>query len=824
MIKKILTITAAALVTTGAWADVRVNGITYFTSSSITNNGTTEGPVSTITNYVVGSENSPIITITATKKTTISDRETTTILTPKSFTGTVIDFTGESEKLTSPDPTETSYDIKVSSFSTYSADNYAYENIIKNEDYNKYVETILTIKSRIDDPTAATKTLVLKGDAIKEYPVDSKNVFVCMDGAELLEEQDYYDYQGNDINNDLYYIVTSTTSRSKKTTNTAKLIGGVKGTVTESTTYSNCTEVRKVTTIPSNFLTAEVTSLTIPTSVTTIDTQAFANVSENLAGITANGSFKVVGDALYNVAGTRLVYVMQSAVNNGIFTVPAAVTSIDPYAFKNVENSTIFLNNKVTSYTGTSGNGNTFIGNTLNSGSITDNMLTSGAYEVPNNITTIKEGAFCSTLTSVTIPSTVTKIEAGAFKNCTNLQVITLRSGSTYKLIDNMLINQNHNIIVVTKNVPKNISFQDYVSQVGAYISKVYDYAFKNVTGVTVSSNKDFNVDETKQGTGNTFIMPDVDLHREANVITGNVTRENFSKLAFNAGWCYDLRDAKILEPLDADFFAEHVPHNCLLFFGEVNNSGNMVAGDNIVWAEKTTGGKTVYRSNHVIMYDDAPYHNDIAEVECVQADMYRTYKSRQWATIYVPIDFTGITSNTWVGDFDKYDPTTKSLHFKVVENVTHNRPYVLFNNLEIDVPVLGKPNVTLFMSTEDAQPVTWNNMVFTGDYDEWKVTTQTNIYGYTSSGKFAHATTGATFKPFRAWFVDNNTYSNGNELHAIFEDEEGNEINLGSASGIEEIDEPEFEGGIYNLNGTKVNDMKNPGLYIQNGKIIIIK
>lgn len=802
MIKKILTITAAALVTTTmAWGQ---NNFGYSVSSIETTGNKPDSSI--VFSYTRTAQGSGFkADVTKTSKVSASNYSVTYIITPTSVVDNSVNLTGWNNKLITGTVSQPQVTY------TYTSNRTQYQGVLATLPANYNIVLGNTFRNN-------GKGTFLNSNGTQSVSNTGINIYPSK-YYEKYEEPIYdevYDEELDDFIVDFDNIIGSK--------DYYYAIDQVNYTESETNTYNNCYEYYVVRNIPANFLTDEVISLIIPTTVTTIDTQAFANVSKNLAGITANGSFKVVGDALYNVAGTRLIYVMQSAVNNGIFTVPAAVTSIDPYAFKNVENSTIFLNNKVTSYTGTSGNGNTFIGNTLNSGSITDNMLTSGAYEVPNNITTIKEGAFCSTLTSVTIPSTVTKIEAGAFKNCTNLQVITLRSGSTYKLIDNMLINQNHNIIVVTKNVPKNISFQDYVSQVGAYISKVYDYAFKNVTGVTVSSNKDFNVDETKQGTGNTFIMPDVDLHREANVITGNVTRENFAKLAFNAGWCYDLRDANILEPLDADFFAEHVPHNCLLFFGEVNNNGNMVAGDNIVWAEKTTGGKTVYRSNHVIMYDDAPYHNDIAEVECVQADMYRTYKSRQWATIYVPIDFTGITSNTWVGDFDKYDPTTKSLHFKVVENVTHNRPYVLFNNLGIDVPMLGKPNVTLYMSTEDAQPVTWNNMIFTGDYDEWKVTTQTNIYGYTSSGKFAHATTGATFKPFRAWFVDNNTYSNGNELHAIFEDEEGNEINLGSASGIEEIDEPEFEGGIYNLNGTKVNDMKNPGLYIQNGKIIIIK
>ena len=50
---------------------------------------------------------------------------------------------------------------------------------------------------------------------------------------------------------------------------------------------------------------------------------------------------------------------------------------------------------------------------------------------IPNSVTTIGEAAFyyCSALTSVTIPNSVTKIGSSAFSACRNLKILTFGSG-----------------------------------------------------------------------------------------------------------------------------------------------------------------------------------------------------------------------------------------------------------------------------------------------------------------------------------------------------------------------------------------------------------
>ena len=146
------------------------------------------------------------------------------------------------------------------------------------------------------------------------------------------------------------------------------------------------------------FLLSRLVSVTIPNSVTTIESNAFANCS-SLTSITIPNSVTAIGDfAFFNCSSLTSVTIPNSVTTIGSqsfancssltsVTIPSLVTTIGQFAFYNCYSLT----------------------------SVT----------IGNSVTTIARGAFfkCSSLSSVTIPSSVTTIGNGAFYECSKLEV-----------------------------------------------------------------------------------------------------------------------------------------------------------------------------------------------------------------------------------------------------------------------------------------------------------------------------------------------------------------------------------------------------------------
>ena len=128
---------------------------------------------------------------------------------------------------------------------------------------------------------------------------------------------------------------------------------------------------------------SNITSITIPDSVTTIGREAFYKCS-SLKSITTADNITTIGYSAF-----------QGCTSLTSVTIPAKVTLIDALAF---------------------------------SGCYRLKSVTIG-----DSVTTIGDSAFygCSSLTSVTIPDSVTKIGTQAFYRCTSLTNVTLGNGVT---------------------------------------------------------------------------------------------------------------------------------------------------------------------------------------------------------------------------------------------------------------------------------------------------------------------------------------------------------------------------------------------------------
>ena len=195
-----------------------------------------------------------------------------------------------------------------------------------------------------------------------------------------------------------------------------------------------------------------LTSLTLPSSVTSIGWSAFSGCS-GLTSLTLPSSVTSIGDQTFEGCSGLTSLTIPSGVTSigdeafsgcsGLtsLTIPSGVTSIGNYAFADCSGLTsLTLPSSVTSIGGyafrgccgltslTIPSGVTSIGIAAFRGCSGLTSLT-----IPSGVTSIGDFAFkgCSGLTSLTIPSSVASIGNYAFAGCSGLTSLTIHSGVT---------------------------------------------------------------------------------------------------------------------------------------------------------------------------------------------------------------------------------------------------------------------------------------------------------------------------------------------------------------------------------------------------------
>ncbi len=164
---------------------------------------------------------------------------------------------------------------------------------------------------------------------------------------------------------------------------------------------------------------SSLTGVTVPAGVTSIGSGAFSCCTSltaiNVAS--ANSNYIGVDGVLFNKARTELIQYPAGKTESS-YQIPASVTSIGDYAFRNCGSLT-----GVTIPTGVT---------SIGDGAFRDCYCLSGVV-IPDSVTGIGNYAFfnCGPLTSVIIPGSVTSIGEHAFEYCYNLTSVTIDEGVT---------------------------------------------------------------------------------------------------------------------------------------------------------------------------------------------------------------------------------------------------------------------------------------------------------------------------------------------------------------------------------------------------------
>ena len=185
-----------------------------------------------------------------------------------------------------------------------------------------------------------------------------------------------------------------------------------------------------------------------------------------------------------------------------------------------------------------------------------------------------------------------------------------------------------------------------------------------------------------------------------------------------------------------------------------------------------------------------------------------RTLTAGRWATAVYPFAVSGVDN---IAVIDSYDKTTGALGFTSATTTTANVPFLMRSTAGITELSLNDVAV----ATVNATDATANEASLKGVYTSTNITNTAKNFVLSNNMIYAVGDAGATIKPYRAYIQIEQDATPARLTFTI----DGNETTGIDFTPVLSKD----KGTIFNLQGQEVKTVKK-GLYIQNGKKIVIK
>ena len=206
-------------------------------------------------------------------------------------------------------------------------------------------------------------------------------------------------------------------------------------------------------------------------------------------------------------------------------------------------------------------------------------------------------------------------------------------------------------------------------------------------------------------------------------------------------------------------------------------------------------------------------------EAQLADVTLGRTLSADVWSTLCLPFDVTteamlAATGATEVKMCTFYDYADGTMTFKKTDEVTAGKPFLI----KVNTTVINPTFLLVNMKSEEAQTVTYGDVSMVGRYGQ----TNLNADGervavfLTADGTLKRPSAASSMmNGLRAYFIVHESFAGA---RVMIDDEE--------VTAIDAVLKPEStgDGELYSLTGQRQHQSARPGIYINNGKKVIIK